>query len=292
MRHTIPKPESITLQIAGTTIAGIRHRQSSIEQPTRLLCLHGWLDNANSFVPMMPYLPDIDLVAIDLPGHGFSSHLDGYGLADMVYWTVQVTRALQWSECHLMGHSLGGCFAPMIAVARPELVQSLILIEASGAMSEEADAFPQRLQRALQDRLNPDKFASRTFADKQSAVNARLKAARMNQAAARLIIDRQLIEHDDGWHWRFDPRLRMASPQYLSEAQVMHVLESVSCPALSVIATDGFLSTRDNTETRLSSLKDRTNVVLGGHHHVHMDTPEPVAAAVNQFLGTRPALGG
>lgn len=40
-----------------------------------VLAVHGWLDNATSFVDMQKHLPrDIRLVAIDLPGHGFSSH--------------------------------------------------------------------------------------------------------------------------------------------------------------------------------------------------------------------------
>jgi len=293
MQHIIPRPESLTLTVAGKTIAGIRHRQSDVDQPTRLLCVHGWLDNANSFVPMMPYLPDIDLVAIDLPGHGYSDHLaGGYGVAEMAYWTVEVARALDWPSFHLMGHSLGGCFAPLVAVAKPELVQSLIMIEASGPLTEEADGYVQRLQRSLDDRLKPEKFASRIYKDKQDAIDARLRAAHMQQASARLIIDRQVIEQDNGCRWRFDPKLRMASAHYLSEAQLLHVLQAISCPTLTIVASEGYLSTRDSTETRLSQLKQRTHVELGGHHHVHMDTPEPVAAAVNRFLGTKPALGG
>ena len=40
----------------------------------KVMCLHGWLDNAASFVPLAPYLKDFDLLAIDLAGHGLSSH--------------------------------------------------------------------------------------------------------------------------------------------------------------------------------------------------------------------------
>ncbi len=41
-----------------------------------VLGVHGWQDNANSFLGLVPFLPkDVRFVAIDLPGHGFSSHL-------------------------------------------------------------------------------------------------------------------------------------------------------------------------------------------------------------------------
>merc|ERR1719272_280279 len=52
------------------------------------LFLHGWLDNAAAFSPMLPLLhqqigPDSELVAIDMAGHGRSDHSAGdYVLTD------------------------------------------------------------------------------------------------------------------------------------------------------------------------------------------------------------------
>ena len=40
----------------------------------KLLALHGWLDNAASFIPLQGSLSAFDLVALDLPGHGGSAH--------------------------------------------------------------------------------------------------------------------------------------------------------------------------------------------------------------------------
>ena len=48
-------------------------RCGAVGQP-RVLALHGWLDNAASFLPLAARLPALDLVMLDLPGHGRSGH--------------------------------------------------------------------------------------------------------------------------------------------------------------------------------------------------------------------------
>ena len=64
------------------------------------LFLHGWLDNAAAFVPMLPLLyaqlgPDAELVAIDMAGHGQSDHSDGgYVLTDYAADALLVADAL------------------------------------------------------------------------------------------------------------------------------------------------------------------------------------------------------
>ena len=42
----------------------------------KCIAMHGYMDNAGTFDRLIPLLPDqFYVVAIDLPGHGFSSHV-------------------------------------------------------------------------------------------------------------------------------------------------------------------------------------------------------------------------
>ena len=84
----------------------------------KLLALHGWLDNAASFVPLMPELGAFDLVALDLPGHGASAHrMPGYDyvFVDWIHDVLDVLDALGWERAHLLAHPIGRAIAPVVA---------------------------------------------------------------------------------------------------------------------------------------------------------------------------------
>ena len=84
-------------------------RQGEPDAP-KVLALHGWLDNAASFVPLAEHLHGIDLVAIDQPGHGRSAHLPpgtDYSFVGAMNAVLDVADALGWERFALLGHSMG-----------------------------------------------------------------------------------------------------------------------------------------------------------------------------------------
>ncbi|NXT83450.1 SEHL2 protein, partial [Zapornia atra] len=101
-----------------------------------VLCLHGWLDNANTFDKLIPLLPrDCYYVAMDFSGHGLSSHRPAgspYYFLDYVSEVRRVVAALQWRQFTLIGHSMGGSVAGMFCFLYPEMVDRLILLETLG----------------------------------------------------------------------------------------------------------------------------------------------------------------
>lgn len=276
--------QSNTFDLNGLEIAALRFNAG---QRIRALAVHGWLDNANSFAPLAAYLPEVDLVAIDLPGHGHSDHLGPgalYHFVDIQYWVFALAKELKWQQFHYIGHSLGGCIAPFIAVAQPELVSSITMIEATGPLTEEAHVLPQRLQRAAQDQITFANYQSRCFESIEQATNARLQASRMSPESARLIVERQLRKIADGYTWQFDQRHRIASASYLTEEQLLAVLRSVQCPTLCLSALDGYLTDRSHTQPRLSCIANLQHVQVPGNHHMHMDNPSSSAEKISAFF--------
>src|SRR4051794_6191323 len=70
-QRTAPRPKEATFDVNGLRLTAKTWGDPS-GAPT--LALHGWLDNANTFDALAPLLPELDLIAPDFAGHGFSSH--------------------------------------------------------------------------------------------------------------------------------------------------------------------------------------------------------------------------
>ena len=102
----------------------------------KVLCLHGWLDNSNSFAFLGPYLAEkcqVECVAIDFVGHGQSDHFHEFNTFSIfATHTKAVLDALGWEKPHIVGHSMGANASVLFAGSFPERVDKLILIEGLG----------------------------------------------------------------------------------------------------------------------------------------------------------------
>ncbi len=96
----------------GQVKAQIFGNQSN-SKSTPILCIHGYLDNSNSFKPLAEYLTksnEYHLISIDLPGHGFSSSIPNGALyTPKLYLTVlrRIVLHLHLKHFVFLGHSYG-----------------------------------------------------------------------------------------------------------------------------------------------------------------------------------------
>jgi 3-oxoadipate enol-lactonase len=87
-----------------------------------------------------------DVVAYDLPGHGGSAKpTKGFGFADAVATLTQVITDAEAGSAHIIGLSVGGMIAQNFALARPDLVRSLVLVDTTST-------FPDAVRTAFHDR--------------------------------------------------------------------------------------------------------------------------------------------
>jgi len=252
------------------------------------LLLHGWLDNAGSFAPLARLLPGRRLWVPDLPGHGRSGHRPPgtwYHFVDYVSDVLALARELGLDQFDLIGHSMGGAIATLVAGAYPERIRRLVLIEALGPLARPAQACVADLRRAVDARLALHDKQLKVHPDRAAARHARMQANGLSAPAADALIERALMPAPGGYVWRSDPRQTLPTPIRGTESQYLAVLEAITAPTLALFAEPAtpYLSGAD-AERRLAALAPQQLLRLPGGHHLHLEDPAPVAAAVAAFL--------
>ncbi|NWR45166.1 SERHL protein, partial [Regulus satrapa] len=144
-----------------------------------VLCLHGWLDNANTFDKLIPLLPrgrsgssgwlvlcgraahlrlfslsGCYYVAMDFSGHGLSSHRPAGCAYHFLDYVTDVRRvAADITQCSAF-HSLIVCISPQFCFLYPEMVDKLILLESLGFLlaPEDTEAWLKSKRKVI-DRL-------------------------------------------------------------------------------------------------------------------------------------------
>lgn len=252
-----------------------------------VLALHGWLDNANSFARLAPKLTGLRIVALDLAGHGYSGHRPigaGYALWDYAHDVLQAADHLGWQRFSLLGHSLGGIVATLLASAMPERIERLALIDGVVPPLGAAEEGPQRLGEALQAQQALAHKRKSVYPDIDRVVSARRHGRiAVSHEAAELLAARGLEAVAGGFSWRSDSRLTLPSPVRLSEEQALAYVQAIRCPSLLILAQEGLLV---NDTALLARLGLPVQQLPGGHHlHLNDDTgAELVADCFNRFF--------
>lgn len=115
-----------------TTVNGVNyHYEDSGSGPATLVFAHGLLWSGRMFDAQVAAFKDhYRCITYDFRGQGQTEvTADGYDMDTLYEDTVALLESLQATPCHFVGLSMGGFIGMRIALRRPELLKSLILIE-------------------------------------------------------------------------------------------------------------------------------------------------------------------
>lgn len=272
------KPQSIQLE-----------QSLNDESQEVVLALHGWLDNAHSFMPMMNCNKSLKVIALEWPGHGHSDHRGedaSYQLLDYVYDIYVLIKHQKWNKVHIVGHSLGAIVACVFAGTFPELVDKLVLIEALGPITAQANETQSQLNKSIASRYKTEikTPSNRAYSSIDKAIAARLMVSDFNEEIATMLVTRSLKKVDDGYHWRSDSRLKQLSPIRMTESQSKDIMSNITSPTLLVLGDNGFKSLRENIAERTALFESINVLSFAGGHHVHMEQPELVWKAIESHI--------
>lgn len=284
---------------ADLTIEALDWRGPKSPERLPIVWLHGWLDNAASFTPLIPLLGEAGrCIAIDFPGHGHSSWLaprQPYQLWESSFILSEYIQLLLGADQPylLAGHSMGAAIAPLLAgvASDPDEVggcKGLILIDGCGPFFATDDIrerfvlYRQGLSRLRSHRRK----TPHVYPSIDAAVLARLTQSDMTEAGARLIVTRGLRAVPGGFVFRHDPKLRLPTAQRFGAAQVLSFFRHIHCPVLMLAAGKGLLDQAE-VAARAAEVADWEEAIIPGGHHFHMDAPEPTARAIDSWLARK-----
>lgn len=200
----------------------------------------------------------MDIVALDLAGHGLSSHrtTEEYALWRYVDDADQVVEQLGWGRHGIIGHSMGGAALTMYAGVFGSRVTLCILLDNFGPITRDIDDHPAHLLEHIQEK--------RSLANKRLAFHPTVEAAckaRSNGGAngiqpesAMYLMNRglkpaeRILENGEvvqGWTWTTDRILTIRNAQGLSEGHAKAFMSRICCPVLAVLAEEGLLALTD-----------------------------------------------
>jgi pimeloyl-ACP methyl ester carboxylesterase len=251
-------------------------------QAAELVLFHGGAQNAHTWDTVALAL-DRPLVAIDLPGHGHSSHRD-----DSAYWPQENAVAMEVAVRELapdaqmvVGMSLGGLSSIALMGRAPDLVRQLVLVDVTpGVNHDKASAIAQFID-------GPEYFES---FDEILERTVMFNPTRTESSLRRGILHNAIETPEGKWRWRYDlPRRGSGEGE---EGRLIPGLDelwdAIEFSKMPLTLMRGALSPVVDDEDVAELLRRRPDarveVFEGAGHSIQGDKPVELAAALALLL--------
>jgi len=243
-----------------------------------LIILHGLFgisDNWSTFGKTLQekyhvYIPD-------MRNHGRSSHSPVFDFPSMTEDISGLIEDLGLYKPILIGHSLGGKVAMMVALNNPDLLDKLIIVDASPRKYARITEHLQLLNAMLSTDLS--------IAHSRSDVENQLKDKIKNQRLRQFILKNIYWKANDKLDWRLNLAVLNANLPLMFGG-----LESASVftkPALFIRGgLSNYLMEDDIELIRKYFPEAIIHTIASAGHWVHADAPEEFLTVVMDFLNT------
>lgn len=247
--------------------------------PHRVVFLHGLFGRGKNFTRIAQGLsPEVRSLLVDLPNHGqsgWTEHFDYAELADLVAAHLRDDFA-RTGPVDVVGHSMGGKVAMVLALRHPSLVRRLVVVDISPVAADGGRGEFEHLLGAL---ASIDLTALARRAD----AGAALKPQIPNDGVRGFLLQ-NLARDGDTFAW--EPNLALLHAE----------LETVmSFPGTAGASFTGrvlwiggersnYVTDADEPAMRALFPKTMRMTMKGAGHWVHSEKPDETIAALRSFL--------
>lgn len=254
------------------------------ESGPRVAFLHGVLGQGRNWTEIAKDLvadPGIRATLVDLPNHGRSDWTEDFSYVAMADAVADELRALAPDETWVvLGHSMGGKVAMILALRHPELMRALIVVDIAPFSYGSVERDFTTIIRALRG-LDLDAVASRGDADK------RLTAAIPNPGTRGFALQNLRRGRETPWVWQANLDLLQANLAALGgwPDDIAEPGTTYDGPVMWLNGADSiYVQPKVVPVMRELFPTTRTVTVKGAGHWVHTDEPEVFVSSVRAFL--------
>ncbi len=253
--------------ICETNGIAIHYTRTGGDKPP-LVLLHGLAANGACWTALAHAIEgEYDVIMPDARGHGKSSVPDyGYRYEDHAKDVLDLITALRLPSPILIGHSMGGMTAALVASRKPNLLRGLIVADPTFLSPErqreifESDSVDQHRQLLNQSLDELVAEARRRHPDRSSLTLDLIARARLQTSISAFDV------------------LTPPNPDY------KQLVNAIDVPVLLVIGDAGVVSPAMAAELQLVNPRIHVERIPSAGHGVHYDQPERFATVVKSFL--------
>ncbi len=258
-----------------STLAG----KSDADAQHRVAFLHGLFGRGRNFATIAGALaPEMQSLLVDLPNHGRSAWTAGFDYAELADLVAEHLREGFAADgpIDVVGHSMGGKVAMVLALRHPELVRKLVVVDIAPVTSDPAQGNFAHLLDSLAS-VDLAQVARRSDADQ-------LLKDPIPQAGVRGFLLQNLKHGDQGFEW--EPNLEMLR----AELRTIMAFPEISVPSFDgpVLWIRGDKSdyVRDDAMPIMQKLFPAVKLVTikNSGHWVHSEQPQAFTEALQGFL--------
>ena len=244
-----------------------------------LILLHGGAQNAHTFDTVALALQR-PLLALDLPGHGHSdpSPNPSSSLENNANDVARALEQLTSTPLPLVGMSLGGLTALVVAHEHPELVRRLALIDITPGVNEKKAHHITDFVNGPASFSNFDEMLARTMEHNPTRSESSLRRGILHNA----------LERDDGtWVWRHQRSAQLRSDPPAAGV-LWSTLAALTMPVMLVRAMGPGSVVDDDDESEFLRRRPDARIVHVGEsgHSVQGDQPLVLAAVLDEFCAS------
>lgn len=247
----------------------LQYEETGAGEP--LLFIHGLGSSGRDWEMQIPFFArDYRVVVFDLRGHGGSDKPRGpYSIPQFAADAAALMEALGIAPAHVVGISLGGMIALQLALDRPELVKSLVVVNSGPEFV--ARTFKERLavlQRFLIVRL--------VGMRKMGEILASRLFPKPEQGALRTALVERWVEND--------PRAYRDAMRAIVGWSVADRLGEIDIPTLVVAADEDYTPVAAKEAYVAKMPHAELAVIRDARHALPVERPDEFNAVVGAFL--------